>query len=96
VTSYAAIVTVNTAPSVSVSPSSATIYASQSLLITATPQGGSGHFSYSWTLGGSTSILGTGTSYTFSTSTIGTYTIWLNVTDTGTSPDYALSPIPVL
>ena len=91
VTSDVAVVTMNSAPSVSVSPSSATIYESQSLLLTATPQGGSGHFSYSWTLGGSRSILGTGTSYTFSESTIGTYTIWLNVTDTGTSPNYALS-----
>ena len=95
VISDVAVVTMNSAPSVSVSPSSATIYESQSLLLTATPQGGSGHFSYSWTLGGSRSILGTGTSYTFSESTIGTYTIWLNVTDTGTSPNYALSPIPI-
>ena len=95
VTSDVAVVTVNSAPSVSVSPSSATIYASQPLPLSATPQGGSGHFSYSWTLGGSTSILGTGTSYTFSESTTGNYKIWLNVTDTGTSPNYVLSPISI-
>ena len=95
VTSDVAVITMNSAPSVSVSPSSATIYESQSLPLTTTSQGGSGQFSYSWTLGGSKSILGTGTSYTFSESTIGTYTIWLNVTDTGTSPNYALSPISI-
>ena len=56
VTSDIAVVTMNSAPSVSVSPSSASIYESQSLPLTTTSQGGSGQFSYSWTLGGSKGI----------------------------------------
>ena len=95
VKSSVATVTVNVAPNVSISPSSAKIDASQSINLVATVTGGSGSFSYSWTIGGSSDIVGSQSTYSFSQSTPGTYVVWLNVTDSGTYSPYAFSPLSV-
>jgi gliding motility-associated-like protein len=62
------VVTVNTAPTVSISPASSTICSGQSSTLTATPSVGGG--SYSWAPGGATT-----TSITVSPGTTTTYTV---------------------
>jgi hypothetical protein len=91
-TSQAAVVTQNAAPVVKVSPSSATVDASQSLQLSASVSGGSGNFNYYWTIGGTTALVGTGNTYTFNEPSSGNYVIWLNVTDVGTSQPYVITP----
>ncbi|MEM0159859.1 MAG: hypothetical protein QW393_03840, partial [Candidatus Micrarchaeaceae archaeon] len=78
-------------PTASINPSTAIIDSGQSVTLTALVSGGSGTFTYSWTIGGSSTVVSTSSSYSFSAST-GTYKVWLNVTDTGTYSHYALSP----
>ncbi|EQB66282.1 MAG: putative membrane protein [Thermoplasmatales archaeon I-plasma] len=90
VTSLAAKVTVFSPPYIIVTPSTTTIYNVQTLPLTATVVNGSGSFTYSWTVGGSPTVLSTSSEFSFSESTSGSYVIWLNVTDTGTTPNYKL------
>ncbi len=95
VTTNGAVVKENQLPIVSLLPSSPTIDTSQSLVLSSSVSGGSGSFSYSWTIGGSQVVVGTATTLSFTEDTAGTYKVWLNVTDTGTSPDYSLSPVSI-
>ncbi len=94
-TSNAAVVKENQNPSVVVTPSSATIVTSQQLPLSSAVSGGSGSFSYSWTIGGSGTVVGTASGYSFSESTSGTYKVWLNVTDTGTTPQFVITAVSV-
>ena len=95
VTTNGAVVKKNQSPTVSVLPSSPTIDTSQTLVLTSSVTGGSGSFSYSWTIGGSQTVVGTATTFSFTEATAGTYKVWLSVTDTGTSPYYSLSPVSI-
>ncbi len=95
VSSNVAQVTVNLQPTVSISPQAITVYSSQSDQLTATTGGGSGSFGYSWTIGGRANNMGTSSQFTFSEKKEGIYTVWLNVTDIGTTPNYVLSPISI-
>ena len=92
VSSNVAKITVNSAPSVSISAQALTIYSSQSDQLTAITGGGSGSFAFSWTIGGKANTVGTTQQYIFSEKKEGTYNVWLNVTDIGTTPNYVLSP----
>jgi hypothetical protein len=85
VNSTAATVTVNAAPSVSVSPAGPlTLDTGQSQTFTATGSGGSGTIHYQWYLG--SSAVGTNSnSYVFSQSA-GSYTVSCKVTDSAPTP----------
>ncbi|MFG1445704.1 MAG: hypothetical protein AAE975_00830, partial [Thermoplasmatales archaeon] len=78
-------VTVNTKPVVSISPSTAVIDVGQSILLTPSISGGSGSFSYAWYIGGNSAVVGSKSTYSFSSSKSGNYFIYLNVTDNVTS-----------
>jgi hypothetical protein len=80
-TSNAVAVTVNTVPSVSVSPSSATLDVGQSLLFTSSVTGGTSPYSYQWYLNGVSVYGATGSSWTFTSTSSGSYTVYMNVTD---------------
>ncbi|MCL4373585.1 MAG: hypothetical protein M1360_01435 [Candidatus Marsarchaeota archaeon] len=89
-------ITVDPALSVSISPTSATYDAGQTITLTATPSGGTGSYSYQWyndTSGSGVAISGK-TSATF-TETAGataqTVKYYVIVTDTATTPDTATS-----
>ena len=76
-----------TGPSVSISPSPAKIDPSQSILLTASPAGGTGTWSYQWysNVGCTSSIVGaTGTTYT-ALGSANTATYCFVATDTGTT-----------
>jgi hypothetical protein len=81
VTSNAVTVTVNTVPSVTISPSSATLDVGQSQVFTATASGGSGSLSYQWYIDGSAVSGATGASWTFTSSSTGSHTVYVTVTD---------------
>jgi hypothetical protein len=72
--------------SVSISASSNSIYLGQSVLFTSTVSGGSPPYtSYQWFQNGSSVPGVTSNSWTYTPATSGTYTIYLNVTDSGTT-----------
>jgi hypothetical protein len=77
-------VTVNSAPSVSISPSSATIDVGQSQTFTSTVTGGTSPYSYQWYLDGSQ--VSTSSSYTCSPSSSGSHSVYVKVTDTASTP----------
>jgi hypothetical protein len=74
-----ATVTVNAPPSVTISPTSATIDVGQSQLFTSSVINGTSPYSYQWYLNGT--LVGTGSTYTFTPGSPGFYNIYLNVTD---------------
>lgn len=75
-------VTVNTAPSVIVSPSSAAFTVGQSNTFTATAAGGSGSYAgYQWYVNGTAQQGQNSTTFTFSPSSTGAYSITATVTD---------------
>jgi outer membrane protein assembly factor BamB len=79
--SNVATVTVNTAPSVSVSPTSAVMDVGQSKIFTSTPTGGTTPFTYQWYLN-TTAVTGTNSStWSFAPNSSGLYNIHVNVTD---------------
>jgi hypothetical protein len=80
-TSNTATVTVNPAPSVTISPSSVTILLGCSQTFTATVSGGTSPFSYQWCLNGAKVSGATSASWTFTPSAVGPYTVYVNVTD---------------
>ncbi len=79
--SNTATVVVNSALSVSISPSSFTLDAGQSQTLTSTITGGTSPYAYQWCLNGSAIDGATGGSYTFTPSSRGRYTFYLNVAD---------------
>src|SRR5271157_1381056 len=82
VTSTAASVTVNTAPTVTVSPTSWTMDVSQSKTFTATPSGGSGTYTgYQWYVGGSPQAGQIASTFSYSPTSSGSYSITVTVTD---------------
>jgi hypothetical protein len=79
--SKVAFITVNPAPSVSISPASVTLDAGQSQQFTSTVTGGTSPYTYQWYMNGTAVSGATNSSYTFSSSSAGTFLIYVNVTD---------------
>jgi len=84
-------VTVNPTPSVSVSPSSIAIDVGQSKTFTSTVTGGTQPFTYQWCSNGAAVSGATSSSWTFTPSTSGSYSIYVNATDSSTPPQTATS-----
>jgi len=99
VTSSTTTVTVNTAgsgPSVTVSPSSWTMDVGQSKLFTASGSGGSGSFtSYQWYVGGTAVSGQTASTFTYSASSAGSFSITVTVTDSLSATSAQSSPSSV-
>jgi outer membrane protein assembly factor BamB len=74
-------VTVNGPLSITVAPSSATIGTGQSQLFTSTVSGGTSPFAYQWYLNGAAVPSATSSTWTFTPSSKGSYSIYANVTD---------------
>ncbi len=75
-------VTVNVLPTVSVSPTSKALNLMQSQLFTATPSGGSGvYLTYQWYVNGQVQAGQTGSTFTYSFLSTGTYLVISTVTD---------------
>jgi outer membrane protein assembly factor BamB len=74
-------VTVNPAPSVSISPASATLDAGQSKQFNSTISGGSSPYYYQWYLNSAPVSGATNPSWTFTPASTGSFTVYLNVTD---------------
>jgi hypothetical protein len=81
VTSNTVPVTVNGALSVSITPSSTTIDVGQSQLFTSTVSGGTSPYTYQWYLNGAAVSGATGSTWTFTPSSSGSYTVYVNATD---------------
>jgi hypothetical protein len=79
--SNVAIVTVNAAPFVTISPTSATLDVGQSQLFTSTVSGGTGSYTYQWYLNGSPVFGATSATWSFTPSASGTYNVYVVVTD---------------
>lgn|GEM_PF-3004526 len=79
--SSSAIVTVNLAPSVNISPLSVNLDVSQSQLFNSSVSGGDGPFSYQWYLNGATIPGATSETWNFTSSSSGSFNIYVNVTD---------------
>jgi hypothetical protein len=80
-TSNIATATVNTAPSVSILPTSATLDLGQSKTFTATASGGTGTIRYQWYLNSVVQSGETSSTYKFTPSSSGTYSIYVIVND---------------
>jgi hypothetical protein len=81
-TSSAATVTVNVAPTATVSPTSWTMDVGQSKIFTATPSGGSGTYtSYQWYVGEVSQSGQTASTFSYSPASAGSYSITVTVTD---------------
>jgi hypothetical protein len=74
-------VTVNRAPSVSISPSSAILDLGQSRLFTSSVTGGIGPYSYQWYLNGVAVSGATKATWTYTPHAAGLYTVYVKVTD---------------
>ena len=74
-------VTVNPQLTVSISPHSTTITLGQSVLFTSTVSGGTPPYSYQWYLNGAPVSGATSASWTFTPTSAGSYTVYINVTD---------------
>jgi len=81
VKSNVASVTVNPALSVTISPGSVTMDVGQSQLFTSSVTGGTSPYSYQWYLNGAPVSGATSASLTFTPSSPGSYSVYLNVTD---------------
>jgi hypothetical protein len=73
--------TVNPAPTVSISPSSVVMDVSQSKTFTSSVSGGTSPYSYQWYLNGAPVSGATGSTWTFTPSSAGTYSVYLQITD---------------
>jgi hypothetical protein len=74
-------VNVNPAPSVSITPTSALIDADQSQNFTCIVSGGTSPFTYQWYLNGTLVSGATNPTWTFTPTIAGSYTIYVNITD---------------
>ena len=74
-------VTVNKQPAVIISPSSITMDSGQSQLFTCGVLGGTSPYSYQWYLNGTQVSGAIGSAWTFTPSSSGSFTVYLNVTD---------------
>jgi outer membrane protein assembly factor BamB len=74
-------VTANGPLSITIAPSSSTIGTAQSQLFTSTISGGTSPFAYQWYLNGTAVPSATSSTWTFSPSSTGSYSIYANVTD---------------
>jgi hypothetical protein len=89
-------VTIN-APSVTISPPSASIYLGYSRTFTATVSDDKPPYSYQWYLNGSAVSGATSASWTFTPSSIGDYTVYVTVTDSvGTHVTSNTAPVRVV
>jgi len=79
-------VTVNPALTVSLSPSSVEMDLGQSKTFTATVSGGTAPYSYKWYLNDALVPGATGSTWTFTPASVGSYTVYVNVTDSATTP----------
>ncbi len=80
--SNAATVTVNSAPTVTIAPGTATLDVGQSQLFTATASGGSGSYSgYQWYVNGSAQSGQTASTFSFAPVAAGSYSVTATVTD---------------
>jgi len=80
-TSNTATVTVNSALSVTISPTSISLNVSQSQLFTPTVSGGTSPDTYQWYLNNAPVSGATGSTWTFTPTSAGSYTVYVNVTD---------------
>jgi hypothetical protein len=76
-----ATVTVNKVPSITISPTSVTLHVGQSKRFTSVVSNGTSPYSYQWYLNGSAVSGATSSAWTFSPTSSGFYTVYLNVTD---------------
>jgi len=83
VDSNTASITVNTWPSVTISPSTTTLDVGQSVTFTSTVSGGTLPYSYQWYLNGVSQSGATG-SWMFTPTSSGSYTVYLGITDSAT------------
>jgi hypothetical protein len=81
-TSNTATITVNSAPSVSISLSAATLDVGQSQTFTSSVSGGTSPYSYQWYLNDAAVSGATSSTWTFTPSSSGSYSVLVNVTDT--------------
>ena len=79
--SNTASVTVNSLPSVSISPSSVVMDVGQSQLFTSTVSGGTGPYSYQWYLDGSPVSGATSSAWTYTPASAGSHTVYVKVAD---------------
>ena len=86
-----ATVTVNTALSASVSPSSVVMDVGQSQLFTSTVSSGTSPYSYQWYLNGASVSDATGPTYSLTPSATGSVSVYVQVTDNATTPVTASS-----
>jgi hypothetical protein len=75
------VVTVTSLPSVSVSPASVIVDVGQSELYTSNVSGGTSPYSFQWYLNGALVSGATDATWTFTPNSSGSYTVYLNVTD---------------
>jgi hypothetical protein len=80
-TSNTATVTINSAPTVSISPSSVTLDVTQSQTFNSTVSGGTSPYTYQWYLNGTAVLGAVGPTWTFAPSSAGSFTVYVNVTD---------------
>jgi hypothetical protein len=81
VNSTAAMVTVNGALSVAISPTSVKMNVSKSQLFTAIVSGGTSPYSYQWYLNGTAVSGAINATWTFTPSTVGNYTVYVKIND---------------
>ena len=81
VKSNIASVTVNPSPSVTISPTSLSMDVGQSRQFTSNMTGGTSPYTYQWYLNGAPVSGATSNSWTFTSTSSGSYTVYLNVTD---------------
>ena len=89
-------ITIDAAPTVSLSPTTVAMDLGQTLTITATPGGGTGSFSYVWSNSGSCPAFAASSTATQSydpSALTSTCVITVTLSDTGTSPGVDLSPV---
>lgn len=84
-------ITVNSQPSVSISPVTSVTDVGQQIQFTSTASGGTGSYTYQWYSNGNAQASATFSSFTFNPSVAGSYTITLVIHDASTPSDVATS-----